>query len=82
MSLARVKEWHKCFREGLVSLADDVWSGAQHSITNDIFQLDEGLVTQDHRVTVKAVAAEVELSIGSVHTIMTKRLKWHKVRGR
>lgn len=37
-------------------------------MTNDIVQLVDGLVTPDRRVTVKAVTAEVGLSIGSVHT--------------
>ena len=79
MSLARVKEWHKHFREGWVSLADDALSGTPHRITDDIVQLADGLVTQDRRVTVKAIATEVGLSIGSVHTIMTERLNWCKV---
>ena len=70
MSLARVKT----FREGRVLLADDARSGTPHCITNDIVQQVDGLVTQDRRVTVKAIAAEVGLSIGSVHTIMMERL--------
>ena len=79
MSLARVKAWYKHFREGRVSLADDAWSKTPHHITDDIVQLVNGLVTQDHQVTVKAVAAEVGLSIRSVHTIMAERLNWCKV---
>ena len=70
MSLARVKAWR--FREGRVSLADDALSGTPHRITEDIVQLVDGLVTQDRRVTVKVVAAEVGLSVKSVHTIMTE----------
>ena len=57
-----------------MSLADDAQSGTPHCITDDIVQLVDGLITQDHLVTVKAVAAEVGLSIGSVHTIMMERL--------
>ena len=60
-------------------LADDAQSGTPHHITDDIVQLVDGLVTQDHRVTVKAIATEVGLSVGSVHTIMTERLNWCKV---
>ena len=45
-SLGRVKAWHKRFREGWVSLADDAWSGTPHRITDDIVQLVDGLVTQ------------------------------------
>ena len=59
MSLARVKACHKHFREGQVPLANDAQSGTPHRITDDIVQL-VGLVTQDCRVTVKALAAEVE----------------------
>ena len=77
MSLARVKAWHKHFREGQVSLADDAWPGTPHRIIDDIVQLVDGLVTQDCRVTVKVF--EVGLNVGSVHTIMTERLNWHKV---
>ena len=76
MSHARVKAWHKCFREGRVLLADDAWSEASHRIIDDIVQLVDGLVTQDRRVIVKAVASEVGLSIRRVHTIMTERLNW------
>ena len=57
-----------------MSLADDAQSGTPHRITDDFIQL-VGLVTQDRQVTVKAVATEV----GSVHTIMTEKLNWHKV---
>ena len=64
--------------EGQVSLANDALSGTSHFIT-DIVQLVDGLVTQGHRVIVKAVAVEVRLSVGSVHTIMTERLTWCKV---
>ena len=64
-------------RTGVVT--DDELSGTTHRITDDIAQLVDGLITQDRRVTVKAIAAEVGLSIGSVHTIMTERLNWHKV---
>ena len=79
MSLARVKAWHKRFKEGWVSLADNAWSGTPHSITDDIVQLDDGLVIQDRQVTLKAVTAEVRLSVGSVHTIMMERQNWCKV---
>ena len=79
MSFSKVKTWHKRIREGRVSLADDARSGTPHRITDDIVQLVDGFVTQHCRVTVKAVAAEVRSNVRSVHTIMTKRLNWHKV---
>ena len=69
MFLARVKAWHKRFRERWVSLANDAQSGTPHHITDDIIQLVDGLFTQESRFTVKAIAAEV----GCVHTIMTER---------
>ena len=47
MSLERVMAWHKHFREGRVSLADDAQSRTPHCITDDIVQLVDGLVTQD-----------------------------------
>ena len=78
-TLARVKAWHKRFREGQVLLVDVAWSRTPHRITDDIVQLVDGLVTQDHQVTVKAIAAKVGLSVTSVHTIMTERLNWCKV---
>ena len=46
MSLARVKAWHKCFREGWVSLADDARSRTPHHIADDIIQLVDGLITR------------------------------------
>ena len=73
MSLARVKAWHKRFREGRVLLADDARSGPPHRITDDIVQL------VDRLVRVKAAASDIGLSVGSVQTIMTERLNWHKL---
>ena len=47
--------------------------------TEGIVQLIDGLLIQDRRVTVKALAAEVGVSVGSVHTIMMERLNMRKV---
>ena len=79
MSFARVKAWHKRFREGRVSLADDARSGTPHCITDHIVQLVDGLIIQDRRVKVKTVPAKVRLNVGCVHIIMMERLNWHKV---
>ena len=54
-------------------------SGTPHSITDGIVHLVDGLVTQDRRVTVKALAVEVGLSFGSVHAILTEPLNWRKM---
>ena len=74
MSLARVKAWHKRFRKVGVSLADNAHSVTPHRITDDIVQLVDGLVTQDLRVAVQAIAAEDGMSVGRFHTTMTERL--------
>ena len=55
-----------------MSLAVDARSGISHRITDDIVQLVDGLVTQERRVIEKAIAAEVGMSIRSVHTIILK----------
>ena len=47
MSPSKVKAWHKRFRKGRVSLADDARSGTPHRITDDIVQLVDVLVTQN-----------------------------------
>ncbi|KAF8781430.1 hypothetical protein HNY73_011824 [Argiope bruennichi] len=55
MSLASIKVWHKCFRKRMLSLADDANSGIPNRITDGIFQLVDGFVTQDCRVKLKAL---------------------------
>lgn len=81
MSFARIKAWHKHFREGWVPLAmmHAARSGAPKRITDDIVQFIDGLLMQDRRVTVKALAAEFGLSVWKVQTVMTERLNLRKM---
>ena len=45
----------QALQKGQLSLSDNTQSGTLHHITNDV-QLVDRIVTQDHGVTVKAVA--------------------------
>ena len=75
ISLATVKRWSKRFREGRESCKDDPRPGQSHlAITpNTIAQVDE-LIRQERRIRIDKLAERVNISHGSVHTIIHDHL--------
>ncbi|KAJ4430931.1 hypothetical protein ANN_19524 [Periplaneta americana] len=76
----QVYAWHKRFSGGRDSIKDDVRSGRPTTATNEaIAQRVRNVVTDDRRKTIKEIAAEVGISVGSVHNVLHKHLNMHYV---
>ena len=80
MSCARCFEWHACFKRGRTSLEDDERSGRPSmSSTPKNAETIQRLVHEDHRRTIKDIAAIVNVSYGTVQTILICDLNMHRV---
>ncbi|KAJ4438653.1 hypothetical protein ANN_14600 [Periplaneta americana] len=77
---AQVYAWHKRFSGGRDSIKDDVRSGRPTTATNEaIAQRVRNVVRDDRRKTIKEIAAEVGISVGSAHNVLHKHLNMHYV---
>ncbi|KAJ4431960.1 hypothetical protein ANN_20569 [Periplaneta americana] len=80
MKKTQVHAWHKRFSGGRDSIKDDVRSGRPTTATNEaIAQCVRNVVRDDRRKTIKEIAAEVGISVGSVHNVLHKHLNMHYV---
>ncbi|KAJ4449017.1 hypothetical protein ANN_00411, partial [Periplaneta americana] len=80
MKKTQVYAWHKRFSGGRDSIKDDVRSGRPTTATNEaIAQRVHNVVRDDRRKTIKEIAAEVGISVGSVHDVLHKHLNMHYV---
>jgi len=80
MSCARFFEWHVHFKRGRTSLEDDERSGrpSTNSTPKNVETIRR-LVHEDRRRTIKDIAAIVNVSYGTVETILTFDLNMHCV---
>ena len=80
MSCARCFEWHVHFKRGRTSLEDDERSGrsSTSSAPKNVETIRQ-LVHKDCRRTIKDIAAIVNVSYGTVQTILTYDLNMHRV---
>jgi len=68
MSITRVKEWYSCFKDGSTSVDSEPRHSRLSTSRNDnVINQVRTLVMQDRRITVRELADEVGVSIGSVH---------------
>jgi len=80
MDITQIKEWYNRFKDGRTSVDNDARSGRRSTSLNDeLIDKVRTLVMQDHRVTVREVEEEVEISTGSVHSILTDDLSMRRV---
>jgi len=80
MSITRIKEWYNCFKDGSTSVDSEPRHGRPSTSQNDnVINQVQTLVMQDRRITVRELADEVGVSIGSVHTILTADLGLRRV---
>ena len=68
MSKTRVYEWYKCFQDGREDIEDDERPGRPSTSTTDenVEKVKE-MVMNDLRITIREVADDVGISIGSCH---------------
>ena len=73
ISQGRLYEWYGRFKDGRKETTDDARTGRPSTATNQekVYEVLK-LVRENRRVTVREVAEEVEISIGSVSEIMSK----------
>ena len=72
--------WHKHFKNGRLSVEDNERSGRPSTSTDDP-HIDEitTLVRANQRLTVRELAEECGISVGSCHDILMEKLKMHCV---
>jgi hypothetical protein len=67
-----VSEWYKRFQDGREDVEDDKCSGRPStSIIDENMKKVEKMVMNDRRITIREVADEVGISIGSCHNIFS-----------
>jgi len=79
VAYATVKKWAALFKTGRDSVDDDPSSGRPLTgLTEENVKAVENLVMEDRRVSVRRIAAEVKLSVGSIETILHDHLNMFK----
>jgi transposase len=75
LSQAVVYQWVKRFKEGRESLKDDPCPGRPSTVRNEqkVAQVREKF-RADHRLTIREIAEEVNISFGSCQAILTEDL--------
>jgi transposase len=80
MSHARCFEWHACFKRGRTLLEDDERSGRPStSSTPKNVETIRQLVHEDRQRTIKDIATIVNVSYGTLQTILTCDMNMHRV---
>lgn len=75
-----VRKWSARFRAGRESLVDDPRPGqANKIITADLIDKVDDLVRSDRRLTLRMLAMKVDVSLGTMWTIVHDRLRYRKV---
>ncbi|KAE9523287.1 hypothetical protein AGLY_016235, partial [Aphis glycines] len=73
-------DWFKRFKEGRISNEDDHRPGRPSlSKTNDTIDLVRNKIRNDRRLTVREVANEVGISIGTCHSILSNELDMRRM---
>ena len=79
MKRATCFRWHKRFKNGRLSVEDDERSGRPSTSTDDPHIDEITLVRANRRLTVRELAEECGISVGSCHHILMEELKMHHV---
>ena len=83
LAYSTVKKWAALFKAGRESVEDDERSGRPTTAVNeDKVKAVEDFIMKDRRVSVRHIAAAMDLSVGSVETIIHERLHMSKVSAR
>ena len=78
MCRATCFKWHARFKRGRTSLEDDESSGRPStSSTPTNVETIQWLVHEDRRITIKEIAAIVNVSYGTMQTILTRDTNMH-----
>jgi hypothetical protein len=80
MGRAQTCDWYKRFKDGRISIEDDPRSVRPSTSTDDqhVAQV-RSVIRSNQRLTVRDVAEECGISLGSCHNILTEKLAMHRV---
>ena len=80
MSRTQCYEWFKRFKEGRMSVGEDPRPGRRCSSTNDDHvERVRAVIRGNRHLTVRDVADEVGIRMGSCHQIFTEKRQMHRV---
>ena len=80
MNLASVFEWYKRFEESRESVRDDERCGRSKEVrTPELIGQIKNFMDKDCRVSTETISAPIDLSMGTVHTIICEGMKMQKI---
>ena len=80
MKRAPVFVWHKRFKEGRESVRDEVKCGRSKEIrTVELINQIKNFMDKDCRVSIEAIGAQFDVSVGTVHRIICEELKMQNI---
>lgn len=80
LSCTQCHEWYQRFKSGRTSIEDDPKPGRPSTSTNDDHvEKVHAVIRENRRLTVREVSKEVGICKSSCHTILTEKLKMHRV---
>jgi len=80
LSRTQCYEWYQRFKSDRTSIEDDHKSGRPSSSTgDDHIEKVRSVILENRRLTIREVSEEVGISKSSCHTILTEKLKMHRV---
>jgi hypothetical protein len=82
MSRTHCYEWFKLFKNGRMSVDEDPRNKRPSTSTNDDLVERVNAVIRGSRLTVREVADEVSIRIGSCHQIFTEKHRMCRVRAK
>jgi hypothetical protein len=80
MGRTQTFDWYNRFKDDRISIEDDPRSGRPSTSTDDqhVAQV-RSVIRSNRRLTVREVAEECDISLGSCHNILTEKLGMHLV---
>ena len=80
LSPTQIKQWFKRFKDGCASVESDPRSGRPSTNRKEeVMDQVRKKVLENRRLTVQEIVAEVGISTGSVHSILTEDLNLRRV---
>ena len=80
MNRASVFEWYRRIKEGRESVKDDERFGRSKEVrTPEMIGQIKNSIDKAHRVSIKTISAQFDVSVGTVHTIIRAELKMWKI---
>ena len=80
MNRASDFEWHKRFKEGRESVSDDEKCGRSKEVrTLELIGQIKNFMDKDRRVSIETISAQIDVSVGTVHTVIREELKMGKI---